>query len=67
MPTIFYILAIGLLALVMITALFVLVFISIWRIIYYALGCRKAPIQKTVLIAAAAIWIIAGGFFTMLP
>lgn len=59
----------GVIALVfaMILSLIVIVGVSAWQIIYYLLGCRKAPIQKTLLTSAALLWVIAGAVIALLP
>lgn len=51
----------------MILSLIAIVGVSVWRVIYYVIGCRKAPIQKTLLTSAIVLWVVAGGIIALLP
>ena len=66
MSTFFSVIFLGLLAFAMIAALIVVACVSAWKFVYYAMGCRKAPVQKTVLTAAVLVWVITGGILALL-
>lgn len=59
----------GVIALVfaMILSLIVLVSMGAWHLVYYMIGCRRAPVQKTLLTTVIFIWIIAGAVISVLP
>lgn len=59
----------GVIALVfaMILSLIVLVSMGAWHLVYYIIGCRRAPVQKTLLTTAVLLWIIAGAVISLLP
>lgn len=66
MSTFFGVIFLGLLALAMIAALLTVACVSAWKLVYYVMGCRKAPVQKTVLTAAVLVWIVTGGILALL-
>ena len=66
MSAFFSIFFLSLLALVMIAALLTVACVSAWKLVYYVMGCRKAPVQKTVLIAAVLVWVVTGGILALL-
>ena len=52
---------------VLILTLIVAVFMLAWWLVYHWIGCRKAPIEKTVLLSIAVIWVISGAIISHLP
>lgn len=52
---------------VLILSLIVAVFMLAWWIIYHWIGCRKSPIEKTVLASIAVLWVISGAIISHLP
>lgn len=66
MSTFFSIFLLIVLALAMIAALLTVACVSAWKLVYYVMGCRKAPIQKTVLTAAVLVWVVTGGILALL-
>ena len=53
-------------ALVMALCLVALVGIGTWYLVYYVIGCKVAPIQKTVVTAVIIIWVIFGAIISLL-
>ena len=53
-------------ALGMLCCIVVLVGIGTWYLVYYVIGCKDAPIQKTVVTAAIIIWVILGAITALL-
>lgn len=53
-------------ALGMLCCIVVLVGIGTWYLVYYVIGCKVAPIQKTVVTAAIIIWVILGAITALL-
>lgn len=51
----------------MILSLVVLVSMGAWHLVYYVIGCRKAPIQKTAITVAVSVWVISGAIISLLP
>lgn len=66
MSAFFSIFFLSLLAFAMIAALLTVACVSAWKLVYYVMGCRKAPVQKTVLTAAVLVWVVTGGILALL-
>lgn len=39
--------------------------IAAWRVVYYVCGCRKAPIEKTVLLTGACLWLVSAALLAI--
>lgn len=39
--------------------------IAAWRLVYYVCRCRRAPIQKTVLLTAAGLWLVSAAIVAL--
>lgn len=52
--------------LALVIIVWVLVACAAWQIVYYGLGCRKAPIQKAALLSAAIIWVISAAVINLM-
>ena len=55
------------LAFAMLLSLAVLVSMGAWHVIYYVIGCRRAPVQKWIITSALCIWGICGVVISLLP
>lgn len=51
----------------MLLSLLALVSFVNWHIIYYVIGCRKAPVQKWVLSIIVCMWAICATIVSLLP
>lgn len=55
------------LAFAMLLSLAVLVSMGTWYVVYYIVGCRRAPIQKTAISVCLILWVICGALISLLP
>ena len=55
------------LGLAMLACVIVLVSMGMWQLIYYLIGCRRAPVQKTAVTAFLAVWAIVGIITSLMP
>ena len=54
------------LAFVMVLGIVVAMFVLAWWLVYHWIGCRKAPIQKSVLLSIGFIWVASAAVLALL-
>lgn len=55
------------LGMAMLISVVVLVSMSAWHVIYYLIGCRRAPVQKTAVTVFLSVWAIVGMIAGLMP